>query len=91
MSCTAYRSISKLFIIFIVLLCKFDSDSNSNSKEDNCIPENIFINGKLFPNSNISMNGKAEKDKLKLYNLFIHRVLQQHFICSADTIINFNT
>ena len=32
MSCTADRSISKLFTIFIVLLCKFDSNSNSNSR-----------------------------------------------------------
>ena len=31
MSCTADRSISKLFTIFIVLLCKFDSNSNTNS------------------------------------------------------------
>ena len=30
MSCTADRRISKLFTIFIVLLCKFDSNYNSN-------------------------------------------------------------
>ena len=32
MSCTAERSIPKLFTIFIVLLCKFDSNSNNSNE-----------------------------------------------------------
>ena len=44
MSCTADRSIFKLFTIFIVLLCKFDSNSNSNSNSNRPLCPLIVIN-----------------------------------------------
>ena len=61
MSCTAERSIPKLFTIFIVLLCKFDSNSNSNSNSrifdrfPNCISIIVKLSEFELQNSRIDL------------------------------------